>query len=76
MEPRIDKLEQCADDFRKDLRSLYVRLARVETQTDWIAKNMATKADIAQLESAMLKWFVGTAIAVAGLGFAAAKLLP
>jgi hypothetical protein len=75
MEPRIVKLEQFAEEARKDLRSIDVRLAKVETLADGIAKNMATKADIFQLESTLLKWFVGTAIAVAGLGFAAAKFL-
>jgi hypothetical protein len=73
LEPRVARLEQFVDECRKDLRSLDVRLTRVETLTDGIAKNMATKADLAQLESTLLKWFIGTAIAVAGLAFAAAK---
>jgi hypothetical protein len=73
MEPRIAKLEQFADECREDLRSVDVRLAKVETLADGIAKNMATKANISQLESTMLKWFVGTAIAIAGLAFTAAK---
>jgi hypothetical protein len=73
MEPRVAKLEQFVDECRKDLRSMDVRLARVETLTDGITKNMATKADLAQLEATLIKWFVGTAIAIAGLAFAAAK---
>jgi hypothetical protein len=73
MEPRVARLEQFVDECRKDLRSLDVRLTRVEMLTDGIAKNMATKADLAQLESTLLKWFIGIAIAVAGLAFAAAK---
>lgn len=75
MEPRVVHLEQSVEEFQKDLRLLDVRLAKVETLADGIAKNMATKADISQLEATLLKWFVGTAIALAGLGFAAAKFL-
>jgi hypothetical protein len=73
MEPRVAKLEQFVDECRKGLRSMDVRLARVETLTDGITKNMATKADLAQLEATLIKWFVSTAIAIAGLAFAAAK---
>jgi hypothetical protein len=43
---------------------------------------MATKEDIAnlraeivQMENRMLKWFVGTAIALSGLAFAAARFI-
>jgi hypothetical protein len=73
LESRGAKLEQFVDECRKDLRSIDVRLTRVETLTGGITKNMATKADLSQLESTLLKWFIGTAIAVAGLAFAAAK---
>jgi hypothetical protein len=80
LEPWVAKLEQFVDECQKDLRSLDVRLTRVETLTEGITKNMATKADISQLkadisqlETSLIKWFVGTAIAVAGLAFAAAK---
>jgi hypothetical protein len=34
---------------------------------------VATKADISQLEATLLEWFIGTAIAMVGLAFAAAK---
>jgi len=34
---------------------------------------LATKADLARLEATLLKWFIGTAIAMSGLAFAAAK---
>jgi hypothetical protein len=81
MEPRILNLEKFADECRKDFRSIDVRLAKVETLADGIAKNMATKAELAelkgglaQLEATLLKWFIGTAIALTGLAFGAAKL--
>jgi hypothetical protein len=75
MEPRILNLEKFAEESRKDLRSIDVRLTKVETVADGIAKNMATKTDLAQMEATLLKWFVGTAIALTGLAFTAAKLL-
>jgi len=81
MEPNT-KLEQYAEDARKEFRAVDVRLTRIETLSDGIARNMATKADlaqleatIAQLESTLLKWFVATTLAIAGLTFAAAKLI-
>ncbi|WP_253185361.1 hypothetical protein [Burkholderia plantarii] len=64
MEERIKELEKSNADIRE-------RLARMESGLN----HVATKADVASLESTLLKWFVGTAIALAGLAFAAAKLI-
>jgi hypothetical protein len=75
MEPRITRLEGFADECRRDIRSVDVLLARIETTTDGLARNSATKADVAQLETTLLKWFVGTATTLAGLAFAAAKMI-
>ncbi|MET0940935.1 MAG: hypothetical protein ABWY13_06180 [Mesorhizobium sp.] len=75
MEPRVAALERFAEEARKDLRSIDVRLAKIEVAADGLARNSATKADIFQLESTLLKWFIGTAMTIAGLAFAAAKLL-
>ena len=75
MEPRIARLESFGDECRRDLRSVDVRLATIETLADGIAKYGATRADVAQLEATLIKWFLGTATAVAGLAFAAAKMV-
>jgi len=93
MEPRIANLERFADEARKDLRSIDVRLGKIEVVTDGISRNMATRTDaaelkgslskdvaevrsaVAQIESTMLKWFIGTVLTMLGLGFAAAKLI-
>jgi len=75
MEPRIARLESFGDECRRDLRSVDVRLATIETLADGIAKHGATRADVAQLEATLIKWFLGTATAVAGLAFAAAKMV-
>lgn len=75
MELRIVKLEGFADECRRDLRGVDVLLAKIETVTDGLAGNCATKADVAQLETTLIKWFLGTATAIAGLAFAAAKMI-
>jgi hypothetical protein len=75
MEPRITRLEGFADECRRDIRSVDVLLAKIETTTDGLAKNPATKADVAQLETTLLKWFIGTATTLAGFAFAAAKMI-
>ncbi|MDQ1920198.1 hypothetical protein [Massilia pseudoviolaceinigra] len=82
MEARIVKLESMTE-------KILARLEAVERDVAVIRANYATKADlaavqvsIAALEATMIKWFVGTAIALAGLSvtlaglaFAAAKLI-
>lgn len=75
MEPRIARLEGFADECGKDIRFIDVRLAKIETLAESCARNAATKADVASLESTLIKWFLGTATAIAGLAFAAARLV-
>lgn len=104
METRVTRLEKFADEAQKELRSIDVRLAKMEVVLDTISRNMATKTDVADLrtalantdglvkraatdadlasvrtlvsqtESNILKWFIGTVLAVAGLSAATAKL--
>jgi hypothetical protein len=57
MEARVAKLEEFAVETRD-------RLARIESRLDGIDERMATKADLAQLSERMIKWIVGTAIAM------------
>ena len=73
MELRIAKLESFGDECRRDMRSVDVLLATIETVADGLARNSATKADVAQLETTLIKWFLGTAVAIAGVAFTAAK---
>ena len=75
MEPRIARLESVGYECRRELRSVDVRLATIETLTGGIAKHGATRANVAQLEATLIKWFLGTATALAGLAFAAAKMI-
>ncbi|EOZ5126496.1 MULTISPECIES: hypothetical protein [Pseudomonas] len=76
MEKRIETLEKLLPDMRE-------RLARVETKLDGIEKTMATKTDMAELKAAIAsefgsqtKWFVGTAVVLAGIAFTAARFIP
>jgi hypothetical protein len=64
MEARVAELEKVTADIRE-------RLARMESGL----AHVATKNDVSVLESTLLKWFIGTAIALTGLAFAAAKLI-
>ena len=61
MEARVVKLE----DFAQDTRD---RLTRIETKLD----TFATKADLQEMSSSMIKWMVGTAV---GLGVAAITVM-
>lgn len=60
---RLTELEQMTTDIRE-------RIAHVEAGF----LHLATKNDVSTLESTLLKWFIGTAIALTGLVFATAKL--
>lgn len=78
IEERIDRLEAFAYEVRD-------RLTRIESRLESIAGQMATfatkadladlKVDLLNLEIRLVKWFVGTAIALATLAFAAGRFL-
>ena len=74
MEPRIARLESFGDECRREMRSVDVRLAKIDTVAGSLARNTATKADVARLETTLIKCFLGRATAVAGLAFAAARM--
>lgn len=83
MEARVRALETAIPDIRE-------RLARMETKIDGIERHGATKADIeavgAKIEAmgtriesmgrTMIQWAVGTSLVIAGVVFAAARLIP
>lgn len=68
MEPRLTKLEETVSDVRE-------RLARIETKADGIAEHGATKAQIEGLRADLIKWFVGTAVALSATAFAIARFI-
>lgn len=63
MDRRIESLERTSADIRESM-------ARMEGKVDAIDKHSATKADLIGMESRMVKWFVGTALAMTGLAVA------
>lgn len=70
------------DNLEKSLLETREKVVRIEAVVDSIKQHGATKEDIQKVYVAietmgrtMIQWAVGTAIAVAGLAFAAAKLI-
>jgi hypothetical protein len=89
-----EKLEGFIVEMRGELRTIDVRLSRIETILPTFATKvdleavkadlesvkaiipmLATKADLAKLESTMLKWFVSTALTLTSSAFAIAKFV-
>lgn len=65
LETRVERLEHDASDIKQTL-------ARIETKID----GFATKTEMAQLETRVIKWSVGTILAAGGLVFAIMRFLP
>lgn len=69
---RVERLELFVDAVKE-------RLARIEARLDVIEATMSTKADLAALETRLIKWFVGTAVTlttlVASIAFAAGRFI-
>lgn len=63
MEKRIERLEHTFPEIRD-------KLTRVEGKTDSIEKHGATKADLAGMESTLIKWLVATAFTLTALASA------
>ena len=55
-----------------DMKDVRERLTRIEVRIDAIDSRMATKADLADAMNGMIKWIVGTAVA---LGTAAITIM-
>lgn len=72
LERRIEKLEATSTDIQ-------VRMVRIETRLESVEANMAKQTDIAELETRLIKWFIGTAFAMTALAatisFGLARLL-
>jgi len=63
MEKRIEQLEHTLPEIRD-------KLTRVEGKADSIEKHGATKADLAGMESTLIKWLVATAFTLTALASA------
>ena len=69
-------LAQLADQMatKAQLAQMAAQMA-TKAELAQMAAQMATKADLAALEAKLLRWFIGTVIALAGIVSAATKLL-
>jgi hypothetical protein len=66
------------DDVLKRLSNLETSVSDIRAQVSGLsvmAANMATKADLSHLESSMIKWLVGTFLAVALLTLTIARFV-
>ncbi|MFL6675933.1 MAG: hypothetical protein ACJ8LG_21905 [Massilia sp.] len=60
---------------KSDLAQMATKSELTQMATKADLAQMATKADLVALEATMLKWFIGTAIALTGLVIAATQLI-
>ena len=68
---RVGRLESTTADIKADVASLKANSVHLATKGD-IGE---LKALISSTETSLIKWVVGTAIACAGLAFAAARFI-
>lgn len=75
LEQRVEKLEGFAEEVKQRLARIEARLDVIDSRLD----HMATKADLAALETRLIKWLIATAFAtitvMGGVAVAVAKLL-
>jgi hypothetical protein len=63
------------DDMNERIAALEKGMSALKIDMAVVRANCATKADLAILETNVVKWFVGTAITLAGVAFAIAKYI-
>mgnify|MGYP001480179092 CR=1 FL=1 len=77
--PEDEELESRVAAIEKSLPDIKDKLGQILLKVESIDKHNATKADLANTELSMLKWCIGTAIAMTGLAcgitFGLTKLL-
>lgn len=73
METRTSSLELMAEKTLERVTVVEVHLAVIKSNYSTREDVAKVKEDIAKLEVSLLKWFIGTAVTIAGLAFAAAR---
>ncbi|USX18822.1 hypothetical protein NHH82_23550 [Oxalobacteraceae bacterium OTU3REALA1] len=73
METRTSSLEVMVEKTLERVTLLEVDLAVIKSNYATREDVAKVKEDIARLEVTLLKWFIGTAVTIAGLAFAAAR---
>lgn len=68
---RLDAVESLVGETREDVSAIEARLPYLATKEEVVA----TKADINALETRIIRWIVGTAIASVSVAFTIAKFV-
>lgn len=63
------------DGFDQRLKTVEQDVAVIKATMATKADVLALKVDVAALETRLIKWFVGTAVVLAGIAFTAAKFI-
>jgi hypothetical protein len=78
----VDKLKNRTHSYGTALPDIRERLMRIETKIEGMESNISTKTDLAELKvsitegfNSQTKWFIGTAMVLASVAFAAARLI-
>ena len=72
---RITVLEDDMSAVKSDMATLKADVAQLKTDVAVILSNYATKADLRQLESTLLRWYIGSVFAMAGIMIAAVRFM-
>lgn len=74
-DPRRSGGGRMPPNIEERVANLEKGMAVVDTKLDNITENYATKADLKETQLSMIKWFIATAAALAGLIVAASGLI-
>ena len=75
MEARLSKLESLAEQALERISSLELDVAVIKSNYATREDIAKIREDLAKMEGTLLKWFIGTAVTIVGLAFAAAKFI-
>ncbi|USX18823.1 hypothetical protein NHH82_23555 [Oxalobacteraceae bacterium OTU3REALA1] len=62
-------------NLRSINQNILDRLSALEADLAEVKSNYATKEDLAKMQGTLLKWFIGTAVAISGIAFTTAKFM-
>ena len=75
MEVRLSKLESLAEQALERISALELDVAVIKSNYATCEDIAKIREDLAKMEGTLLKWFIGTAVTIVGLAFAAAKFI-